>query len=78
MRADRTPFAWDDGSVICISSNLQYHVLVKMPNEGAIIHNSRPYLRVGVMAAFVTGRAGVLPGRAGVEEVEMEPVGLDG
>ena len=49
-----------------------------MPNEGAIIHNSRPYLRVGVMAAFVTGRAGVLPGRAGVEEVEMEPVGLDG
>ena len=71
MRADRTPFAWDEGSVICISSNLQYHVLVKMPNEGAIIHNSRPYLRVGVMAASITGIAAVRV-RAGAKGVKME------
>jgi len=74
MRADRTPSAWDEGSVTCISLNLPRKGY--MSDEVAEIHMAGRYFRDGDMA-FAESRAVLATGCVDAEEGNIEFMKLE-
>jgi len=64
IRANRTPSAWDDGLVTCISLNLQGH----SSDEIAVAHNGGKHRRGMVVGCIVFEGSGATVGIPSVDE----------
>ena len=60
IRADSNPFAWDEGSVTRISSDLQR--IVRPSDEIAVAHDSRHHRRGTVVTCISFERSGAMVG----------------